>query len=405
MKTTRRKLVTIALAGAMAMAGATTVSAEAMRLGALMPMTGDLQVYGESSYNGLQLAVQEINAEGGVLGESITVRRGDTQTSPQAGVSAAQRLASVDQVHAFVGALSSGVTIPVARTVSRAQGIPQISGASTSPVITDLDDGDFLFRTVPSDAFQGVALAGIARDGGYERVGILYINNDYGKGLADAFQASFEDQGGAVTASVAYEGGQAAYRGELRRASRDGAEALVLIGYPENGQVVLRQALEGGVFDQFIFTDGMKAPEIIDAIGAQYLNGSFGTAPEAREGTTGAAHFQSAYEEMYGEVPPQPFMDSAYDAVYLLALAAQRAGSLDGAAIRDNLRDVANPPGETIHPGEWEKALDLLADGQDINYEGASGSVNLDDKGDVPGTFAHWVIEDGEIRTIRVFEP
>ncbi|MEX0731332.1 MAG: ABC transporter substrate-binding protein [Aquisalimonadaceae bacterium] len=380
-------------------------SAESMRIGALMPMTGDLQVYGESSYNGLLLAMQEINAAGGVLGETIVVRRGDTQTSPQAGVDAAQRLASVDRVHAFVGALSSGVTIPVAQTVSRAQGIPQISGASTSPVITGLNDGDFLFRTVPSDAFQGVALAEISRDAGYGTVGVLYINNDYGKGLAESFQTAFEEQGGAVSASVAYEGGQAAYRGELRRASRGGAEALVLVGYPENGQTILRQALEGGVFSKFIFTDGMKAPEIIAAIGAQYLNGSIGSAPEAPEGNTGAAHFRTAYEEAFGEVPPQPFMDSAYDAVYLLALATQKAGSLDRTAIRDNLRDVANPPGVMINPGEWAKAVELLANGEEINYQGASGSVDLDDNGDVPGTFAHWAIEDGEIRTVRVFEP
>lgn len=383
----------------------TIASAEPMRIGALMPMTGDLQVYGESSYNGVRLALHEINEAGGVLGEPLEVGLGDTQTSPQAGVNAAQRLGSVERVHAFVGALSSGVTIPVAQSVSRTEGIPQVSGASTSPVITNLNDGDFLFRTVPSDAFQGVALADISREAGYETVGLVYINNDYGTGLAEAFETAFEERGGTVTAAVAYEGGQAAYRGELRRASRGGAEALVLIGYPENGQTIVRQALEGGLFDKFIFSDGMKAPELISAIGAEYLNGAIGSAPEAPEDNPGATHFRSAYQEQYGEVPPQPFMDSAYDAVYLLALAARKAGSLDRTAIRDNLRDVANPPGEVINPGEWNKAVELLTNGSDINYEGASGSVNLDDNGDVPGTFAYWVIEDGEIRTKRVFEP
>jgi len=402
LKTIKKASIAAALTVAV---GASAAQAEALRLGALLPMTGDLQVYGESSLNGIRLAVSEINEAGGVGGEPIVLVVADDQTSPQAGVDAAQRLVSVDGVHALVGALSSGVTIPVARTVSRTARIPQVSGASTSPELTTLDSDGFLFRTVPSDAHQGVALAQIARETGYERVGILYINNDYGLGLAEAFRGAFEPLGGSVTASLAYEPGQSAYRGELRRAARGGAEALVLIGYPENGQVILRQALEGGFFQKFVFTDGMRAPELIEAIGAEYMNGSVGSVPQAMQDTPGAAHFRQAYEEAFGEVPPQPFMDSAYDAVYLLALAAEQAGSRDGVAIRDNLHAVSNEPGEPIYPGEFAKAVELIAAGKAINYTGASGPVTFDENGDVPGTFAHWVIEDGAIVDKRVFAP
>jgi ABC-type branched-subunit amino acid transport system substrate-binding protein len=389
---------------ALTIAVSATASAE-LKIGALMPMTGDLQAYGETSLNGAQLAVKEINASGGVLGEDITLLVGDAQTSPQAGVDAAQQLASIDGVHAFVGALSSGVTIPVAQSVSRVEGVPQVSPASTSPVITTLDDDDFLFRTVPSDAFQGVALADVTQEAGYDSVGVVYINNDYGKGLAESFAEAFKATGGTVTASVAYEQGQPAYRGELQQAAEGGAEALVLIGYPQNGQTILRQALEGGYFTNFVFTDGMKAPEIIENLGAQYMNGAVGTAPQARADAAGAEHFRNAYQGEFGEVPPKPYIDTTYDAVYLVALAAQKAGSTSRTAIRDALREVANPPGEVINPGEFEKAVELLANGQDIDYQGASGSVNLDADGDVPGTFAEWAIEDGEIVTRRVFEP
>ncbi len=396
----------IGVAGALSAAVAVGAQAEELRIGALVPTTGDLQVYGETSYNGIRLAVEEINEQGGVLGNDIRLRSGDTQTSPQAGVDAAQRLATVEGVHAFVGALSSGVTIPVAQSVSRVEGIPQISNASTSPVITDLDDDDFLFRTTPSDAFQGVALAQIAKDEGYENLAVLYINNDYGLGLAEAFEAGFEDLGLNVTGMAAYEPGQASYRGELRRVARGGnPEALVLIGYPENGQTIIRQALEGGFFERFVFTDGLRSPEMISAIGAEHMDGTIGSAPRAMEGSEAAEYFREAYEAAYGELPPQPFIDSAYDAVYLIALAAQRAGVLDRVAIRDNLRAVANPPGEVVGPGDWARAVELLAAGQEVNYEGASGSVDLDENGDVPGTFAHWRVEGGEIRDIRVFAP
>lgn len=380
----------------------TSVSAQQpLKIGALMPMTGDLQAYGETSLNGIRLAAEEIEA----AGVSISYAVGDTQTNPQSGVDAAQKLVNLENVSGLVGALSSGVSIPVAQSVSSVSGVPQVSSASTSPVITGLEDKDYLFRTVPSDAFQGVALATLTRDKGVGKVSIIHVNNDYGKGLADAFSNAYAKIGGRVVATVAYEQKQAAYRGELQQASGGDPEALVLIGYPENGQTILRQALEGGYFSKFIFTDGLKAPELIDAIGAQYLNGTFGTAPQARADTPAAQHFKAAYEKKFGELPPKPFIDSAYDATYLLALAAEKAGSNDPLAIRDALRSVANPPGTKVGPGEFGKARDLLAKGEEIDYEGASGSQDFDAVGDVPGTFAHWEIQDGKIVTVKVFEP
>ena len=378
--------------------------AEPLRIGAVMPMTGDLQAYGESSRNGAELAIEEINAAGGVLGEPVAFELADSQTEPQAGVDAAQRLVSVEGVSAIVGALSSGVTIPIASSVTSQEGVPQISNASTSPVMTDLDDNDFLFRTTPSDAFQGVALASVAVEKGVDSVAILYINNDYGEGLADAFESAFNDAGGTVVGRSGYEPGQASYRGELSQVA-DGSSPLLLIGYPENGQTILRQALEGGHFTEFLFTDGMKSPQIVENLGAEFMNGSFGTAAEARDDTDAAQHFASAYESAYGEVPPVPYIDTAYDAVYLIALASAAAGSTDPVAIRDHLRVVNDPDGEVVGPGDFAEALELLASGNAINYQGASGPVDFDANGDVGGTFAHWEIQDGEYVTVRVFEP
>lgn len=376
-----------------------------LRLGALMPMTGDLQAYGETSLNGMQLAVRQINEQGGVNGQEVVIEVGDTQTAPQPGIDAAQQLVNVFGAHALVGALSSGVTIPVAESVTSEEGVVQISPASTSPVLTDIEDDDFLFRTVPSDAFQGLALAELVAEDGLEGVSILYINNDYGEGLAESFTDSFEAGGGSVVATQAYDDGAGSYRGELSSVSGDDAEALVLIGYPENGITILRQALEEGHFDRFVFTDGLKSPDIIEEVGSQALEGSYGSVPQAPEDSQAAENYASAYDDAYGERPPQPFIDTSYDAAFVAALAAQAAGSRDRTAIRDHLRDVANAPGEEILPGEWGKAVDLLEAGEEIQYTGASGSIEFDDSGDVAGSFAHWVIEDGAIRTVRVFEP
>ncbi len=387
-------------AAAVGLAMAAPARAEPLKIGALMPMTGDLQAFGEADLTGIQFAAQQINAAGGVNGQDVEVIVADTQTTPQAGVDAAQKLINIDGVHAIVGALSSGVTIPVARTVTSREGVAQISNASTSPTITTLEDNDFLFRSVPSDAYQGVALAALVEEKGIANVSIMYVNNDYGQGLADAFTGAF---GGEVSASIAFEQGQASYRGELQQAATGNAEALVLIAYPESGSVILRQSLEGGYLDRFIFTDGMKAPEIVERVGAQFLNGAFGTVPQAKD-TEGLRVFREAYIAEYGQLPGKPYYDTAYDAAFAIALAAQKAGSNDREAIRDNLRDVANPPGEVVLPGEWAKAVELLAAGQDINYEGASGSVDFDDNGDVPGTIGHWEIQDGEIVDVKLIE-
>ena len=395
----------VTLAGILLVFSSPVYGEDPVKLGALMPMTGDLQAYGKSSLTGIQLAEKQINDAGGVLGRNLKIEVGDTQTKPQAGIDAAQKLVSIRNVSGIVGALSSGVTIPVAQSVTKSAGVPQISPASTSPVITGLADNDFLFRSVPSDAFQGVALAQLVTEAGYSNVAVLYINNDYGEGLAQSFGEAFSEKDGEVSASLAYEPGNASYRGELSKASGKGAEALIMIGYPENGITILRQALEEGYFKEFIYTDGLKAPEIIDAIGAEYLNGSFGIAPQAMSDSAAAQTYLDAYKEMFGQVPPKPYIDTSYDAAFVLALAVEKAGTTDSVAVRDALRDVANPPGTQILPGQWAKAVKLLEKGKDIDYVGASGSINFDAAGDVSGTFAKWMITDGKIETVKVFEP
>ncbi len=391
------------VAGAMVAAG--PAAAQDVKIGALLPMTGDLQAYGGSTADAVRLAVDEINADGGVLGEELGLAIADTQTLAQAGVDSANQLVSIDSVAGIVGAMASGVTIPVARSVTRQRGVPQISPASTSPVLTDLDDDGYLFRTVPSDALQGVVLGDLAYDNDYRTVSTIYINNDYGEGLAEEFEAQFVERGGTVVESLPYEPGQASYRGELSRLATAESEALLLIGYPENGITILRQALQEGFFDDFIFTDGMKAPEVAQAIGGGLLDGKIGTAPSAPEGAHGKEHFETAYAETYGETPPLPFMDTAYDAVYLLALAMEKAGTTDGEAVRDALHEVANPPGTVFGPGEWAKAKEAIANGEDVNYEGASGSLDFDENGDVPGTFEHWTYEDETVTTVQLITP
>src|SRR5699024_8854383 len=147
----------------------------------------------------------------------------------------------------------------------------------------------------------------------------------------------------------------------IQKAWGDGSTPyMLLIAYVGDGETVLRQSLEGGMFNKFIFTDGMKSEETIENIGAEYMNGSFGSAAQAPEGTPAATYFDKAYKKKYGKRVPQPNIDTSYDAVYLLALAAQKAGTTtDGEAIKKALHAVSSAPGEEIIPGQFAKAVKL----------------------------------------------
>lgn len=403
-----RKVLMSAIVSVALLAGVSAQAADQppLKMGAIMAMTGALQSYGETCLNGTKLAVEQINEAGGVLGMPIKLTVGDAQTKPQAGVSAANKLANIDGATVFVGALSSGVTIPIAESVAKPNKIPMVSPASTSPVITSLDDNGYLFRTVSSDAYQGVALAEMADDHDIEQVAVIYLNNDYGKGLAEAFSKAFEKKGGTVTHSVAYEAKQPSYRSLIQKAWGNGdTPYLVLIAYVGDGETIVRQSLEGAMFTKFIFSDGMKTEKLVKDIGAQYLNGSWGTIARTPQGKA-AKLFTEAYDAKYGKRPPQPYIDTSYDAVYLLALAAQKAGTTtDGAAIAKALHEVSNPPGEKILPGDWAKAVKLLEQGKQIDWTGAAGTENFDQNGDISTQFAEWAFEDGKIVIRRIVDP
>lgn len=234
----------------------------------------------------------------------------------------------------------------------------------------------------------------------------MYINNAYGQGLSDTFEREFTKLGGKVVATVAHESEQETYASELRVALEGEPDVLVAISYPESATIFLREAIEGGFAGNFLFVDGTKSPEMIGRVGSQYLNGSFGTAPGTAE-TDAREAFKEAYSWVYGEMPPRPFIGEAYDATVLIALAIQKAGKADGTAIRNALRDVANPPGEKVGPGVEgiKKALQLIKDGKDVDYDGAAGSQNFDQFGDVVTHVEIWTIREGIIETVRYVMP
>ncbi|MYB15541.1 MAG: ABC transporter substrate-binding protein [Chloroflexi bacterium] len=373
-----------------------------VKIGSLMDLTGELGEFGGPMDQAVRLAAEHVNAAGGVLdGRMIEILTEDGATSDVISVDAARKLVNVEGVSALVGPLSSGITLAIANAVTVPNQVPQISPSATAPSLTLLEDDDFVFRTAPSDAFQGVVLADLAWELGYRNAAVLFINNAYGQGLADQFAESFAALGGQVTA-VAHESGQPSYASELAQASANGPDVLIAVSYPVSAGVYIREAIDSGAADTFLFVDGSRSEDLIAAVGAEDLEGAYGTAPGAvdNEGTQRFDAEFAAFAPDAGGI----FLRESYDAAILFALAIEAAGSDDPVAVRDALRAVAGGSGVEIGPGAAEiaRALELLRDGQEINYQGASGPVDLDANGDVSGAMEIWKIENGQIVSERV---
>jgi branched-chain amino acid transport system substrate-binding protein len=408
---TRRMILKGAgLAGAAVLAGPWRRAASAqapVKIGALVPLTGSLAEFGPQFRRSAELAINHFKEAG--LGLTLVVA--DSETSAIPAVAAARKLVNVDQVPVVLGAAASGVTVPVAESVTIPGKVVQISNASTSPLITVLpaDQGqDYLFRTCPSDALQGVVLGMLAKEQGFRTAAVMYVNNPYGQGLAEQFKKSFEHRGGKVSAMVPHDEKSApTYVAELKKATAGKPDVLVAISYPGHATIYLREAIEQGFIKTFLFVDGTKSEEIIKAVGAKNLEGMEGTAPGSAL-TNGYNVFVAEYGKAYGEVPPLPFMTNMYDAAAVAGLAIKKAMvdgvATSGTAIRDRLRMVADPPGDVVGPGPkgLRKAIELLDKKQKINYEGAAGSVDFDENGDVVTPIEVWKFQDGKIVTVRL---
>ena len=371
--------------------------AEEVNIGISGGVSGPIAAMAPPMVNAAELAIAQVNSQGGLLnGVKITPVIGDSGCNPQNAIDAVTKLVNLDNVIALVGPHCSGATIAAAESIAIPAGVALISPSATAPTVSTLDDNDLVFRTVPSDAYQGQSLARTLLKKGMRNVAVAYLNNDYGKGLAGAFRDEFEAKGGKIAAYEAHEGGKASYRSNLSNLASSEAPTLVIFDYAnDSGLTILRESLENGFFTSFIGGDGMKSDLLISELGAENLTTFAASAPVGKDGRA-LEHFNDAFESAGGN-KNDIFITTSYDAAFILALAAEHAGTTDRAAIARSIREVASAPGITILPGQWKKAKLALAAGQKINYEGASGSHEFDANGDVPGSYAFFVVRDGEM--------
>lgn len=361
-----------------------------LTIGDLVPLTGDLSDFGEPGDKAAQLAVSEINSAIDEVGadHTVTLETEDDQTTEEGGISGAQKL-DQDGATCIAGSWASSVTIPVAKSVATRSEITMISPASTSDEITDLDDDGFLNRTAPPDSFQGPTLADFIEQelGGAEgkTVNIGARNDPYGTGLSDTFTAAWEAKGGEIGSETIYEPEAATYDSEAEDIVAGEPDAIVIIDFPETYAKVGPALVATGDFDpgKTFVTDGLISGSLAEDAGVDAVEGIRGTAPGSPDDGEAPQAFDTAYKAFDPtDVDRQTFDAQNFDAVVLCYLAAVAAGSADGADIASTVRDVSAAPGDKYTFEDLAGAIEALQNGDDIDYEGASGPIEMDDTGD-----------------------
>ncbi len=390
-----KKLLTASTA--LALVGGSAM-AEDIKIGVILGYTGPIESMVAEMGPAAEFAIEEVNASGKLLdGSSVMAVTADTTCiDAGAATAATERLVTGDGVKGIVGGDCSGVTGAMLQNVARPNGMVMISPSATSPALSVAEDDGLFFRTAPSDARQGQVMSDILKDRGVDSVAVTFTNNDYGKGLADAFQAAYEAAGGEVTLSAAHEDGKADYASEVAALASAGGDVLVVAGYvDQGGSGIIRAALDTGAFDTFHLVDGM----ISDVLGTNFgdeIDGTVGQHPSPS--TELAEKFSAVVGDNFNATAP--FAPESYDAAALIMLAMQAAGSSDPQAYKDKVFDVANAPGEQIQAGELAKGLEILAAGGEIDYVGASG-VELIGPGEAAGNYREMIIEGGEQKTVQ----
>ena len=397
----------------------TSEDSKGLKIGSLLPSTGDLAPLGQPMIDAVPLLVETVNECGGVNGGTVTLISEDDQTDPTAGNAAMSKLVDVDNVSGVVGSFASSVSQAAVDVAVKNQ-VMMVSPGSTSPEFTkraakgDFKNGEFNYwaRTAPPDTYQARALAKLADEKGFKRVSTVVINNDYGVGFEEEFVRAFKKLGGTVVNEdkpTRYDPKATTFETEAAAAFGGNPDAVVAILYAETGALLLKSAYQQGLMDnvQVMLTDGVKSDDFATQVGktsdGKYIiEGAIGTVPGADGDALEA--LTALWKSKKNNQTPPAFVPQSWDAAALLALAAESAQSNAGDAIAAKLREVAGPPGTEVT--DVCEGIELLGKGEDINYQGASGNVDIDENGDVVGVYDVWTVKtDGKLDIIGQVQP
>ncbi len=352
-------------------------------IGGLFPLSGNAATFGQSSKQGMQLRVDEVNAKGGITidGRTLPVRGiyEDTEGSPEKAANACQKLISQDGIHGLVGAVMSKNSLAIA-PICQAAGVPMISPASTNVKVTEA--GDHIFRACFIDPFQGAVMARYAYDElEARRAAIIYDNgNDYNKGLAEVFRSTFEELGGEVVAYEAFtdEANTVDFKAQLTNIKSADPDFMYSPNYYQADAIIMKQAHEIGLRVPTGGGDGWDSPQLVE-IGGDDVEGCYFSNHFSKDDKSPVVQgFVEKYEERFGAAP-DALASLAYDAATILLAAIEKAGTLDGAAVREAMKG--------------------------IEVNGVSGRITFDEQRNPIKSAVILQIQDGEQKYVATVQP
>jgi branched-chain amino acid transport system substrate-binding protein len=352
--------------------GSSAAASVPFKIGVAGPMTGQYATYGASHKAGAELAMEELNAAGGVNGGEVSISIGDDLGDPKEAVLVAQKFIDDSDIVVVDGHQFSGATIAAAGKYQPA-GLTMITPSATQPDITDM--GDFIWRICMTDAVQGKGLADYSVGTlGLKNVAIMYDNSDYGRGLADAYEEGIKAAGGSVVEKQQYTTGDTDFKAQLTKIKGANPELLFLSGYYPEGSKIAQQAKELGLDVQMLGSDGYASDELPKLGGAAVEGMLVSTFFDYTKDDPAVQKFVDAYKAKYEGANPDWFVANSYDVVMLAAAAAKKAGSNDRTAINDALGSIGT-------------------------YQGISGPITFDENGDVIKPLSIVIVENGSLVT------
>jgi branched-chain amino acid transport system substrate-binding protein len=345
-----------------------------LKIGSLLPTTGNLAFLGPPEIAGVDAAIADINAAGGVLGKCVSVSHKDSgDTSTDTATQSATALIN-EGVDAIVGAASSGVSLSVIDQVTGA-GVVQISPANTAPSLSTYADNGFYFRTAPSDVLQGRVLGNLITGDGNEKVAFLTIQDPYGTGLYENAKISIEAGGGSVVANEEFAGGTKNFSAQVDKVLAAGPDAIAIISFDEVKSILPELVKVKGFSASKVYLVDGNLTDFSKDFTDFSIEGAQGTLP----GVVATDEIKAKFKAVNPDLTDFSYAAESYDATILVALAAIAGGAADGATIKANLKAVSEG-GEKVT--DFATAVQMLKDGKDIDYDGLSGPITFDDNGD-----------------------
>ena len=405
------------LGGLAAMAAAGTLAATApqaqahdadLKVGLLLPFTGQYAWVGSNVQPVAQMIADEVNGAGGIVGHEVAFVQGDTEGVVDAGTTAAQKLVNVDNVLAIVGPTSlsfSGARQPILQN-----NVPMVSPTAGTTAL-DRACKDVCFRTVPSDSLGGRAIARAATDAQYLQGDeptskpVLMVGNAPAMvSFKEPIARAFENYGTPVAETITYTPGKPSYRSEVRSTLANDPDSIVLVGTPEDSARIMSNAFQAGYQGRWFVTQDQTNSDFIELAGAQLVEGIYGLEEVAsQESAERNRAFEQRFRDHAGE-DPQIFATNTFDAMNVLALAMLRAHLMDGeitrATLAENIERVANPgDGKTV-VHDYTAGARVLKDGGEVNYDGLVGPTDFDQWGNITAPFGIRQVQNGSWTTV-----